>query len=330
MKKLIKLTPLEPYFFGGETIFNGNEKNVYYAKSEKMLSSTTAFGVLRYLGIIDRNDNYALSNESIEQIGNQSFSLTNDIDKYGKINGISEVFILDKDNNKYLPMPLDSYRYLKNVDYEFVYGEYTYDKKESDTYGFINIKDATSAISFFDIFSSDVRIGIKKQSKEDNKEFFKKEVAILKDGYAFGFVCDVDDSFIFNNDGFVYLGTGKSLFKCEILDDVDIDCIGIKKELLDNTYYCASNLFLKDDGYTKLDDCIDKNESLIIYKHHRTFETKYAEGKKSFVRGINSYNLIGAGSILKVNDINKFNELINLNKRVETAGFNQLIHKVEE
>lgn len=327
MKKLIKLTPLEPYFFGGETIFNGSEKNVYYTKSEMMMSQTTAFGVLRYLGIIDRSDDFKLSQESINQIGNQSFLLTSINEKYGMINGISEVFVMDKDNNKYLPMPLDSYRYLMKENYEYVYGEYTYDKKQSDTYGFINIKDCTKAISYYDVFASEHRIGIRKQSNDFNKEFFKKEMAKMNEGYSFGFVCDVEDNFKFDKDGLVYLGTGKSLFRCEILDDIDVDCPAITNNMLEGTYYCASNLYLADDGYSKLETCIDRNESLIIYKHQRTFETKYDNGKKAYIRGDNIYNLIGAGSILKVTNLTIFKELIDNNKNVKIAGFNQIIAK---
>ena len=52
-KYLIKLKPLEPYFFGGERTFGfgkkTKQKQPYYIVSEYIPSQPTLFGTLRYI-----------------------------------------------------------------------------------------------------------------------------------------------------------------------------------------------------------------------------------------------------------------------------------------
>ena len=58
-KYLIKLKPLEPYFFGGERTFGfGNktkQKQPYYIVSEYTPSQPTLFGTLRYIVLAQNN-----------------------------------------------------------------------------------------------------------------------------------------------------------------------------------------------------------------------------------------------------------------------------------
>ena len=65
-KKLeIRLSPLEPFFFGNDRTFFYGEDDIkrigrrsYYVRSEKIPMQTTLFGVLRYLGIREVKNNY--------------------------------------------------------------------------------------------------------------------------------------------------------------------------------------------------------------------------------------------------------------------------------
>lgn len=79
-KYLIKLTPLEPYFFGGERTFgfgkNTKQKQPYYIVSEKVPSQPTLFGTLRYLVLAQNHAliNQVNSNNAENLVGKESFS----------------------------------------------------------------------------------------------------------------------------------------------------------------------------------------------------------------------------------------------------------------
>jgi CRISPR-associated protein Cmr3 len=79
-KYLIKLTPLEPYFFGGERTSgfgkNTKQKQPYYIVSEKVPSQPTLFGTLRYLVLAQNNAliNQVNSDNAENLVGKESFS----------------------------------------------------------------------------------------------------------------------------------------------------------------------------------------------------------------------------------------------------------------
>ncbi len=314
MKKLIELIPMEPYFFGGERIFNGNE-NIYYSKSEQMMTQTSAFGCLRYLGIINRDSGYRLSDESIKQIGEKSYCFDSN-KNFGKIRGISEVLL--KHNDKYYAhIPYDYYLRVEKID-----------KKSFEPYHYANIKDQYEVIKSYDIFSSVNRIGIKKKSSNDDKEFYKKDYAVMEEGWSFVFACDVEDDFVFNNPGYVYMGTGKSIFQCNIIDAPEFDYSALvkdEKNSNENSFYCLSDIYLSEDGYTELGKISSRNH--FGYKQHRTFTTVYGtQAKDRFKRGV-GINLLSAGSVICNCDKEKLKELFDkdANDAAKMAGFNQII-----
>jgi len=92
----IKLRPLEPYFFGGETTFsylgidNEEEKQRaggYYIQSLDTPSQTTLFGALRYLGIRKPSSDYNLCDDDKKRIGGASYRLTDGNADFGEIIG---------------------------------------------------------------------------------------------------------------------------------------------------------------------------------------------------------------------------------------------------
>lgn len=315
MKKLIRLTPLEPYFFGGEQIFNSDD-NVYFSKSKQMLTQTTAFGCLRYLGIINRSDDFKLNDASIKQIGKYSFNFI-DNNSFGKIKGISETFIIkehDKNFSYYVPIPMDYY----------LYNQKPFDKKNYNYNQFINVDDANDIIDNSNIFNSITKIGIKKQSDDEDKEYFKKEYSSLEDGYSFGFICDVEDDFVFDKEGIVYLGTGKSLFKVDILDAIPlISYEQLLSKHKDDSFYCASDVYLSDKGYSDLFNISSKNH--IKMSMHRIFTTTYEPStSKRYKRGL-GINLIGAGSVINNCNRNELMRLLDANSNAKIVGFNQIL-----
>ena len=111
MKKLIKLTPLEPYFFGGERIFEIDDNNKhYFIRSLDTPSQTALFGVLRFLGCNPINGKI-LGPDDTENVGDKSFDLakgiTESTQSFGRIERISPLYLIDNKGNYYIRTPFD-------------------------------------------------------------------------------------------------------------------------------------------------------------------------------------------------------------------------------
>lgn len=106
---LIKLTPLTPYFFGGENTF-GDGKINYFARSNYLPQQTTLLGMLRHQLLI-QNDLIGtdpITNDWKSLIGTDSFQKKDEafVTDFGAILEISPVF-LAKDNSYFTTQTLD-------------------------------------------------------------------------------------------------------------------------------------------------------------------------------------------------------------------------------
>ncbi|KAF5066213.1 CRISPR-associated protein [anaerobic digester metagenome] len=106
---LIKLTPLTPYFFGGENTF-GDGKINYFARSNYLPQQTTILGMLRHQLLVQNN---LIGTDPIDSdwkslIGEDSFQKKDGkfISDFGIINKISPVFLADE-KSYYITQSLD-------------------------------------------------------------------------------------------------------------------------------------------------------------------------------------------------------------------------------
>jgi hypothetical protein len=102
--KLIRLTPLNDFFFGGENTF-GQDNTNYYVKSNYFPQQTSLLGMLRYELLKSDPDAFDLARDKVTNktnaeklIGTNGFSPQRDVN-YGIIEGISPIFLLDKNGN---------------------------------------------------------------------------------------------------------------------------------------------------------------------------------------------------------------------------------------
>ena len=107
---LVKLTPLTPFFFGGENTFGEGEETNYLAKSNYFPQQTTLLGLIRY-ELLRQNE--LLGTDPISKnweaiIGKQSFQYENTqfTNEYGAIDSLSPVFLMNKDTS-YYPQAMD-------------------------------------------------------------------------------------------------------------------------------------------------------------------------------------------------------------------------------
>lgn len=243
MKTLkITLEALEPYFFGGERgedygryLTQQAVKKPYFLKSRKLPSQSALFGVLRYLGIRNPQDNYYLGKNS-EFIGSQSFSLTDYNHFFGKIIGIQQLMLIDEDGNYFYPAPrnhiydrdgnLIIYDRFEEVSVcgEMRYLPSQYEEKNKGCAMFY-CPATHEYLMEENVFKTSVDVGINRfkntsdEKQRKDKGFFKREKVLLDAKYKFVFFAFLTDDAFGENAGFtaegrrlVMMGKNKSSF----------------------------------------------------------------------------------------------------------------------
>lgn len=236
---LIKLTPLEAYFFGGEQNFsfgkNSREtKSSYFIRSLNTPSQTTLLGALRYAVLAAENaliTDYGSEEQKLrckELVGEKSFSL-NEERTYGKIDSISSLFIVDGDTyfvpapmnhdaskKSYSPLNVESCNEVRVSAGNGLFVE-NYSPKVGCGGGWVKLDESLEILGNEKMFSGIVKVGVNTHRTDgviDNKEsFFKKEYKILNHG-SFAFFAELDSSVgdKLTQGISVFLGQNKSAF----------------------------------------------------------------------------------------------------------------------
>ena len=221
----IKLTPLSPFFFGGERTFGDRRNQNYFAKSNFFPQQTTVLGMLRKELLIQGklfkekwNDytNYD-KNKMEEWIGTGSFKLDGP-NNFGKIKSLSPVFLTDG-HEHFIPRPFDSdFSFLQNTGKAFLYKKINfiplvegYNPKDGLSHSLIS-KNGTKK-EMAELFEDFVKVGNAKERQEDDTDkFFKQKFYTLKEGFSFALFAEVDFDL---KSGTVYMGADNSSFRME-------------------------------------------------------------------------------------------------------------------
>lgn len=146
MTKLIELTPLTDFFFGGEATFGQEANRHYFVRSNLWPQQTSLLGMLRYELIKSEPRAFDLVQDMIINkaeaaalIGLHGFDGTHD-EAFGIIEGLSPVFLLSPDNSPYF---LRSRAYLEESQETFI--EET--SKPENNFRSMNLLGNTSVIS---------------------------------------------------------------------------------------------------------------------------------------------------------------------------------------
>lgn len=216
-KYLIKLKPLEPYFFGGERTFGfgkkTKQKQPYYIVSEYTPSQPTLFGTLRYIvlaqnnALIEQSDNDQEKSEKLkklkELVGENSFSFekahNGENQTFGKIEKISPLFLI-KDEKWYIRTPFNHNPGPQNAQ-NSNYTPFTMEKMESLSVtsgdntslfpvdykakngyggGYVSLDKNLDIIPEYKIFQSVVRTGIDSHRTDDNTQGINDENSFFK------------------------------------------------------------------------------------------------------------------------------------------------------
>ncbi|WP_026896299.1 type III-B CRISPR module-associated Cmr3 family protein [Clostridiisalibacter paucivorans] len=349
MKYLIKLKPIENFFFGGEKTFeNKNEKGErenYIVTSKDFPQQTTILGmirkeIIRQKGLLKSNWNY--NNKEMEKIkgliGKGSFNINNTDQEFGIINKISPVFLYSsKENNFYIKMPKDQNLKCENSTKKYIpfkaekrvksnFGQVLlpeeYNAKKGLSNQFISF-DGKNIKEYKDIFSEDKRVGNKKNVENElEKETLFKEISYrLNPKICFCFTLDIRDNDFNLEDNIVYLGANKSAFKMEV-EKTDIDLIERIKIERNN-----DRVLLLGDTYIE-----DVSEYCQFYvattTDFRNRTTRYfldkTKNKYTFNRINTKYTFLEKGSVfyLKLEKKEEFKKKLEEKKNMRKIGYN--------
>ncbi len=354
MKYMIKLTPLEPYFLGGERNYNylgdGPKKYNYYIKSEKTPSQTTLLGVLRFeilqLNKLIKTDfNYSEDEkrEVKKLIGEKSFNYNEDKElSFGQIISIGPLFLTDGENKyiktpfnnvgdkEYKPFEMKTLKCGSSLGNNFLFAT-DYDAKKYNSYSYMNLKDG-SLVSEYELFTAKVKTRIhKKIGKENTEAYFKKESYFLKKGISFAFYanirCDKCNKYDEKQD-IVYLGQDKSAFliKFEKVENAEYSFekeVENKLKKLIKSYEnkdCDKFLYALSD--IKIEKSIEyKNSAIIRTKTSKPIKTTMKNklnGRYSLSATL--HKLISAGSVFFGDELKEI-----VDKKYEKVGLNYVI-----
>ncbi len=359
MQYIVKLTPLEPYFLGGERNYNylgaGPKKYNYYIKSELLPAQTTLLGVLRFellqrAGWLSTDFDYKNKKTINKLIGEKSFSYMEHKNKFdfGAIKSIGSLFLLGKDDKKYIRTPFNhNPQYEKYTPYkieklkgycslgEDIYFASDYKAKNYLTDSFMCLDDL-SIVSRDKLFKANVKTRIHKKNGKNEEAYFKKESYVLNQDYSFAFAAEIDISkdigipkIDWKKKNIVYLGQDKSAFLLEFIDckkrKLKFDLQNEVNTKFKNKGQSKNQRFLYALSNLKLEKNIHySNSAIILTKNSRPLQTKRQKslnGRYQF--GTSLHQLIAAGSIFYDENIFKNNEL--LNEKYKKIGLNQLV-----
>ena len=256
---LIKLTPHDYYFFGGEETFNMGAKGVknYMVRSNNLPQQTGVVGLLRH----------ALYSEYFDRIGEGFGSEPLDI---GAIKSISPLFLLNSNNEILIQSPLNTDKAGDTIPFNlqtegvqsFVNGEWKkkapiapkYNAKNGLGEYWINI-ETKQKVKSEKIFKKKFHIGIDKSKRtllDDKDAFYKQEYISLIDNFSMAFIATLDaDIDISKLPTHLPFGGEKRTFQISY------------KELSNNdTYQCWSNV--KEKVKILFNDFLGNSKGIIL------------------------------------------------------------------
>lgn len=357
----ITLQPLDHFFFGGESLFDLNDKVFYFQSSRDFPQQTSLLGMLRYQILCQNELMTPLANgklgiksdaEAQQWIGASSFN--GGQQDFGKIDQISPVFIQDKNGNKFFRMPKaktldkDTYKPLMPIDLstQFIPGKVSfktdseekkqvfhlnnYNAKLGLEYGFWN-ETTNSYHDYKSVFNlkETEQIGIyKKTSRTTNEElgddegFFKHKYSRLQSDFSFSFYVLLAEANLLSNSK-VILGKEQSVFQMTV-EESDYDFKNPVCES-ENQILLLSDSLVSSEIYDYCKGAISKTIPFrnLQFKISDSTE-KYDDDPKK--KELSKYNLLEKGTILYIKDdavsAEAVYELLNKEEAFQSIGYN--------
>jgi len=340
MRYLITLTPLEPFFFGGDRTFGklkdkdkdkdkNEEEGTYLVHSRKFPQQTAILGMIRKELLIQagflttkRNGEWVDENkkgEATEFIGDTKFEFNQEQD-FGVLKSLGAVFLMRNGEKFIKKVDIDSYIYEKDKPLEkrdFKTEKDKYFTGKDEIYdNFISLSSCKRLKSKA-IFKEITQIGIKKSLAQDDKynSYFKRTSYSLKHNFKFAFYIESDYEL---KDSFITLGAEKSTFEMSVTQEEE------SLEYQDKNGY----LTLLSDAY--IDIPIERNCEFAITSEisFNYLQNKFKGNKKTFKKSLKTRFLYEKGSVF-IEPSDRLIKDLN-NKNLQKIGLNQFSYNEGE
>lgn len=350
---LVRMTPIEPFTFGGEKGFKFDEKeknSSYYQMSKDTPEQTTIIGMLRYAALQNKSMLKSFKDYTPEDkiqmgslIGEHSFSFDATEFQMGKIDSVSPLFIVDHEKeldkmSVYIKSPLNNISHERYEPMEMekeplrtskgvirIPTNQSLGTKTWLNYGFINIGSKVEPKAIFAapdseerLFDSAILTGNRKNGSDSDEDgFFKREVKWFhKKGYSFAVYVECEEGLL-PEKTLVSMGLRKSTFMVETISVEKNDLeerIGNALKSDEVWYYALGDV---------LPEYLEYNSYAIVFrKQIRNINTNIEE--KEFHRAVRRneklYNLVEAGSVF-------YEEApqVKENDNLKRAGYNWIV-----
>lgn len=252
---LVKLTPIDKFFFGQKNTFEEDNVN-YFVRSSHFPQQTALLGLLRYqlLRHADKDvfDNNKITNSEAAKklIGEKSFSPAEpSVNGFGLIESLSPVFLMDKETEAvFLPAGL---RYQENKEGRFEPLHLKledklalldgYEAKKGLCSRWISSQVENDTFAEDDFFKEDMRVGIRKNydGGTDDKAFFcetyyhfnnyvGENVSKKVHDYCFAFRFQAKEEVRFVGKLIVHLGGERQPFLMEVTPEKNTDLLPLE------------------------------------------------------------------------------------------------------
>ncbi len=364
---LVRLRAIDPWFFGSERNLGFGRKNEripYFVHSKLYPSQTTLLGSIRFLLQKQKpglNDKFLIDRKLI---GAKSFELDKKKQSFGIIQKIGSVFVMDDEDNIYIPCPLNQSHKSDKIFEPYVLQEYglgcesetakkfvfqDFDVKEYDpAEKFLKIDKSGSnceLVSKKDIFVEKNKSRINKQLTEDG--YFKQKMFTFNNKveddcshrYSFAFILTLSSDEMRPSEDILTIGSGKCAFHVDIqlLENAGEDFLEKRiRVALQSKKYFADDLSREEHHiyYVASDTLLDRPIEKSIFSvtnsdFFRNLKTNYK--KQSLNRAINIYNpsatrtIITAGGVICVKGNDILEEFNAEYAHRQMIGMNNLI-----
>ena len=302
---LVRFTPLEPYFFGGDKTFSfeESEKQTYFIFSEILPQQTTFLGALRYFFLPEKNPTKVQSYAHL--VGAESFDVTREMpQEFGIIRRLSPFFLLcgeeilvrapmDHRAENEFYTPIGNFHTMLTSEGEKEYTE-DFDAKNGIADGFMSL--ATGRVyPTNELISKQEKVRATTDD-EGSSKVYPGEYCRLKGGLSFAIFAELDiDPKTILEPSVIYLGQRKSAFSLQFFEaegawertEDKISSVLDKK-----TVYFFGDALAFHSIYEKSSFSVTK---LVDYRSFMTKEGSIEKGKRL-------YHLIRGGSILRCDE----------------------------
>lgn len=318
-KYLVKLTPHDKFFFGGERNFGQklNDKDTaetnYFVKSNCFPQQTTALGFIRHQLLLQDEMGIFIDNKIQKQTDAEKligkFSFNKDLSfPYGKIHSLSTVFICKTGNNDQeeyfftankeyqckeepikLPLELEikeNVPFLKNYNPKYPFDDFLTNKSG-------DLK------KYEEVFLEHKQVGIRKnyEGATENEAYYIQFFYKFEENYSFAFVVELSADISFSGSNLVFFGGEQQSFQMEVIpfeNDFESLIPDYKNSTDFDKIVLVSDTYVEDNKV--FEDCVFAISETTDFRCLKT-ETKANHNYYNRPSKNNKYELLKRGSV---------------------------------